>query len=109
MLQANSPHRPAVRSEMDPHYARPVFKPKGPPFSVRMVGMIGSLCIVLGLLGVVLGIGLMGDDRGGNAIGGLIAAWSLAAVAGGFLYLAAYHVAAAVIEMRDIALHQLNR
>ncbi len=71
-----------------------------------MVGMVGNLCVAVGLLGVVFGIIL---GLGGAGAGFLVAAWCLMAVIGGVFYIAAYHVAVAVLDMRDMAQANMDR
>lgn len=82
---------------------RAPFAPKTPPFSVRMVGGIGTLCMVIGLMAGVFGF-LVSFKEGGGA-GFMLGMSGVGAFVGGALYLAAYHVAIAILDLRDKAFH----
>lgn len=84
------------------------FEPKRPPLSVQALAVIGFLTIVAGIIGVAYGFGIAGEKRSAAAagVGGIIIAWSLGIIVGGVIEMVLAHAARAVIEMRDIALHQ---
>jgi hypothetical protein len=83
----------------------PAFKLKGPPFSIRMLGLFGGLCGALGMIAVLLGFSA-GSQGVGYAwilmIGGIVS------VVTGVFYAAAYRVAIAILDIRDMMKFRLD-
>lgn len=111
MLEAHSPHRPAARHEMTAYREGPR-RPfvSRTPISVHALSLIGFLCILAGAVGVAYGIGITREDRtaASAGVGLAIVGWSVAVLSGGIFNMVIAHIAAAVVEMRDIARHQIG-
>jgi hypothetical protein len=74
--------------------------------SVKWLGFLGCALTTFGIVAILFGLGLSGQRVGSGFVGFSIAATGLSMVLTGPLFCAAYHVAKAVLHIRDMTAHR---
>lgn len=83
-----------------------LFEPKTPPISLRVFGQIGRLLVIAGVM--MFGFGGMLSTVENDMMGLNIAGLSVIPAVVGFACLSAYHVAVAILDMRDMVRTRLE-
>jgi hypothetical protein len=82
------------------------FTPQRLPMSIKWVGFVGVVWTILGIFAIVSGLGLSGERPASGIFAFAVAATGLSMILTGPIFCALYHVAKAVLHIRDMTAHR---
>jgi hypothetical protein len=82
------------------------FTPKRLPLSVRWLEAFGLLWTIIGIFVIASGLGLAGERPASSILAFIVAVAGLIMILTGPMFCAAYHVAKAVLHIRDMTAHR---
>lgn len=110
-LRGTSPHAPTGnifgvnRKQWKAAHVKQ-FTPKRLPLSVRWLEAFGLLWTVIGIFVIASGLGLAGERPASSILAFIVAVAGLIMILTGPMFCAAYHVAKAVLHIRDMTAHR---